>query len=76
LFRIVKPFDKVEYLFVISWAIFDRGDNFFHVVLLTLLDIICLLKHLARVLGGSVFACSVRFRERYVEEIVDLSFPK
>jgi len=74
--QIVKPFDEVAYSLVIFPAAFDRRHNFFHVVLLTLLDVIYLTEYSSGVRWRSVLTCSIRLEERYMEDIVDLPLPR
>jgi len=75
-FQIVEPFDEVKDSFVVSSAALDRGHNFFHIVFLRLFDVVSLSQHLRWVRRCSVFAGSVWFEERDMEDVVDLPFPR
>jgi len=73
-FRIIEPLDKVEDSFVISPAAFRRGHYFVDIVSLRLLNVVSFSQHLRWVRRCSVFAGSVWFEERDMEDVVDLPF--
>jgi len=75
-FRIIEPLDEVEYSLVVSPAAFDRGHYFVDIVFLRLLNVVSFSQHLRWVRRCLVFAGSVWFEERDMEDVVDLSFPR
>ena len=73
---LVEQSDEVEDSLVISTAALDRGHNFLDVLFLALLDVVRFSEYLRRVRRYPVFAGSVGFEERNVEDIVNLPFPR
>jgi len=58
-FWVVQPFNEVEYPFVISSAAFGRGHNFFHIVFLALLNVVCFPDYLRGIWWGPVLTRSI-----------------
>ena len=58
--RIIQPFNEVENSFVVFPAALDRRHNFFHIVFLALLDVICFSEYPGRVQQRSLVTSSVR----------------
>jgi len=74
--RIVEPPDQVENPFIVPAAALPRRQDFFYIVFLALLDVVCFPEYLRRVWWCSVFAGSVGFEQRDIEDVVNLPFPR
>ena len=74
--RIVEPFDEIKNSLVISPASLNRGHNFLHIVLFRLFDVVRLLQHLRGIWRCLVFAGSLGFEQRDMEDFVDLPFQR